>query len=142
MINMDYEIKKVKIQDINGNLVEIDLKIFEEWNENADNVAISFIYNGNNYFASHENYFEALIIIRNQLEKDNLQICCNGASQNVYPSPMLLSMGSGQKAYRLTIGKQALNKDIIDIFEYDGSHKYTTVSKQKAFYKKWLESLK
>ncbi|MEH7304129.1 hypothetical protein [Neobacillus drentensis] len=49
----------------------------------------------------------------------NLQIICNGAALNVYPSPMALSMGSGRLAYKLNFGKQAISEDLVDIFDCD-----------------------
>jgi hypothetical protein len=74
-----------------------------------------------------DNFFTALLSMRRELELENLQMACNGAAENVYPSRMQLDMGSGRKAYKLTYGQQAIMKDVVDIFEYDKEKRVTLV---------------
>lgn len=97
--------------------------------------------NSKTYGFVADNYFEALQKLRLEAEKKDIQLLCNGAALNVYPSPMMLSMGEGRKAYKLTYVVPAKKLDILDIFEYDPALKMATVDKQNDFYEKWLESL-
>lgn len=98
--------------------------------------------NGKKYNANAENYFTALQNLRSILEKQGVQICCNGAARNVYPSPMLLSMGDGYMAYKLFKGSNASMANLVNIFDYDNSLEWCTVSEQRKFYQEWLDSLK
>lgn len=65
-----------------------------------------------------------------------------GALINVYPSRMSRQMSKGIKAYFLTLGKQAAEKDMINIFhKAQEKDKLATVEEQKDYYGKWLGSL-
>ena len=66
---------------------------------------------------------------------------CNGASLDVFPSGMARSMGGGLRAYRLTLGKQALREDLVDIFELDDVFVPSSVESQDAHFDVWLGSL-
>ena len=56
---------------------------------------------------------------------------------------MILSMGTGELAYRLSIGKPALNEDLVNIFDEPlGNDIPSTVEEQKEYYKAWLMSLR
>ena len=91
--------------------------------------------------ASADDYFEALCIIRSRLEEDGLIPFCYGASLNVYPSAMSRQMSGGTSAYRLTLGKQALNEDLVPIFAEGSDVIPSTLSNQREFFEKWLQSL-
>lgn len=87
-----------------------------------------------------ENYFYALVELRKKLEIQNIKLLCKGCSKRVYPSPMILSMGDAREAYELTLEKQALMSDLVDIFtacEYD---EYASINEQYDYYEKWLAS--
>lgn len=111
-----------------------------EFDEN-DGVKIEVEYGSKNYVQTASDFFEALQLLRLELELDGMQIICNGATENVYPSPMIASMGEGRKAYRLFLGKQAKMEDIVDIFEYDGNAICVSVERQREFYVRWLKSI-
>ena len=87
-------------------------------------------------------YVEALQQMREKLERDHIQILCNGAALDIYPSPMALSMGYGEKAYKLYLGKPTRMKDLVDIFEYGASLEFCTVEEQNNYYDFWIRSLK
>jgi hypothetical protein len=50
-------------------------------------------------------------------------------------------MGTGDKAYRLQMGKPASLKDLVSIFCSDASVVPATLDEQKAFFDEWVESL-
>ena len=88
-----------------------------------------------------DNYpFLALAKIREELEIKDLKILCKGSLLNVYPSGAALPF---LKAYELQLGKAVTQKDLIFIFDpVSDVDKIATVKEQKAFYLKWLESVK
>lgn len=109
-----------------------------------DPVFVTVEFGGSRYEAVAETYFEALVSVRRDLEALGFYPKCNGALLNVYPSGMCLSMGEGRKAYRLTRGKHALMKDLVDIFgEPEGEDfELVTVNEQKRFFDEWIDSPK
>lgn len=90
---------------------------------------------------SEVGYFYALTALREQLENIGFTIECNGSSENVFPSPMISSMGNGEMAYRLTLGRPARSADLVNIFERGVEGTYTSVKRQQEFYDRWLKSL-
>ena len=88
-----------------------------------------------------ENVFTAFTGIRRILERLELRPVCFGASRNVYPSAMALSMGAGVKAYRLTMGTPAMRSDLVHIFKNDPSVNPVYPPEQAEFYSKWINSL-
>lgn len=111
--------------------------------EDLDEVCrITFRYRGHSIEASAEDFFDALCQIRLQLEREHLIPFCYGASLNVFPSGMSRSMGAGLRAYRLTIGRQALTKDLVSIFDSGPDVIPASVAKQEEYFNDWIESLK
>lgn len=89
-----------------------------------------------------ENFFFALIELRKKLEVYNVQLLCKGCSRYVYPSPMIISMGDAIEAYELTLGKQALLNDLVNIFEPCEKDEYATIEEQCRYYEEWVMSKK
>lgn len=118
--------------------------IMEVWEEDDDGEQIMLKLHLNNkiYEGRCEDYFTSLQEIRKELEKEELQILCNGAAKNVYPSPMQYSMGNCLKAYKLYIGKSALREDIVNIFEYDERLEFVSVEKQFEYHEEWISFFK
>lgn len=87
-----------------------------------------------------ENYFTALQLLRVKLEEQNIQILCNGAAFNVYPSGMQLSMGVGRLAYKLHLVVPSKNADVIDIFDLDEELEFVSVLEQANYYQRWIDS--
>jgi hypothetical protein len=118
------------------------MRRWDESPENEDAVLIELRVDGRVLTASSERgYFHAFCEIRKQLEPLDIVPKCFAASENVYPSPMIESMGCGEKAYRLTLGKQARMSDLIEIFETADDVHPVSVELQRKYYKKWIESL-
>ena len=86
-------------------------------------------------------FFEALVEIRRELEKKGIKLLCKGCCRNVYPSGMILEMGSGRKAYSLTMGKQAEINSLVDIFETCQIEDYASVDEQYIFFEQWCDSI-
>ncbi len=132
----------IKFKKSNGAVVLGQVTLQDEAPENEDLVAVEIKLAEKTYDAVAESYFETLQNLRQELERDGIQILCNGAAKNVYPSPMTLAMGEGRRAYKMTWGKQALMKDLVDIFDYDESLICCSVEEQNQYYRDWIRSLR
>lgn len=138
---MEIEKQAVKLKTKNDDIVNAHLELFEEISNEPDIVAIELIIDGQNIRAKSENFFEALVDLRKELEKRSMQILCNGTAEIVYPSPMQLSMGTGRVAYKQYLGQQARMADVVDIFECDESLCFVKINEQSEYHKKWLQSI-
>lgn len=110
--------------------------------ENDEDVNIIFIHDELSTNISAENYFDALISLRKELEKRSIKLLCKGCAKNVYPSSMILNMGNGERAYVLTMGKQARTSDLVNIFDPCDIQEYGSIIEQETFFKEWLNSLR
>ncbi len=124
-----------------ANIVSVQLELLEEFPSEPDVMGINLNIDGQISCFKGENFFDALLALRKELEKRNIQILCNGAAENVYPSTMQLAMGDGRLAYKLYLGQQARMLDLVDIFEYDKSLDFVSVETQLKFYNKWIKNI-
>ena len=138
---MDIERRIVKLLMKEEKLVFADLVLYEEAIDDEDMVLLEITVEGQKISYKSENFFSALVNLREELEKKNIQIICNGAAKNIYPSPMQMSMGDGRTAYKLCMGKQARNSDVVDIFDYDEDLEFANIEDQSKYYAEWLESI-
>lgn len=134
--------RDMKFRFKNGDIVSGKISLQENVSEEENLVSIELRLLQNKYYAQAESYFEALQFVRKDLEQDAVQILCNGAARNAYPSPTILRRGKGRHAYILTLGQPALMENFVDIFNYDDSLSYCSVEEQNQYYSKWIESLK
>jgi hypothetical protein len=112
------------------------------YDEDSELCILSFTYRDLAISVQASDYFEALCQIRLQLEAQQIQLLCYGASKNVYPSGMARDMGQGRRAYKLTMGKQATMADLVDIFATGTDIQPVTVEEQRRFYESWLTDRK
>lgn len=117
------------------------LYLYEEAPNDGNQVLIEIQFSSQKISKTDDTFFQALQNLRKELEDKHIQILCNGAARNVYPSPMQMSMGSGRTAYLLKLGQQAKNADIIDIFGYQDSLTFVSVEEQEVFYRDWIRSI-
>lgn len=112
--------------------------------ENNDGVTVTIQFSLEEFVLETEedNYFDALIKLREELERRNIILLCKGCSRNVYPSGMILSMGVGRKAYTLTYGQQAKMDSLVDIFDSCSVEEYATVEEQSEYFENWILSLR
>lgn len=134
--------KIIKLYRNEEEIIEGILMLYEESPNDEDKVLIELTVDSNTISFQDENFFEAFQALRRYLEERHIQIMCNGAAINVYPSPMQLSMGVGRSAYKLYVGKPATTEDIVDIFEYEGNLKFVGIEEQLNYYISWSKSLR
>ena len=97
-------------------------------------------YRGKEVSAAAADFFEALSLIRLELEKEGLRLFCYGSSLNVYPSPMARDMGAGLKAYKMSHGRHASIADLVDIFSEGPDVIPASVVQQREFLEQWVAS--
>ena len=116
--------------------------LWEESPSNQDWVRLVLRFSGREYEGAAEGFFDALVKIRSRLEAETILLNCFGSSRNVFPSPMILSMGPGMKAYRLKMGASTKMEDLVCIFEHGPDIQPATIIEQEEFYREWLKSLR
>ena len=136
------ERKPVEVVSADGRVSKAEFTLWEISPTNENMVRLVLSTGDKVFTADADSYFDALILIRHDLEEIGLRPKCVGASLNVYPSGMSRSMGTGDKAYRLTLGLQAKMRDLVDIFDVDPMRDPVSVADQEKFYDEWLNSLK
>ena len=114
---------------------------FELFEKCGDYVELTLTVMERSYRTQASTFFRAMIKIRANLELENKYLICYGASEDVYPSGMSVSMGTGRLAYRCKLGMPALRTDIVDIFNTDDYCVPATIQVQKRFNEKWLKSI-
>ena len=119
-----------------------ELQVWEEAPGQPGAVLVRLVLGGEAVQAVAEDCFAALVELRRELEATGRLLVCNGSSLDVYPSGMSRSMGVGQKAYRLTMGRQALMADLVSIFETAPGVRPSRVDQQAAFFERWIASLR
>lgn len=138
---MYFDESTVKLVFDGNNMFEGKLVLYEEAPDDNTQVLIEIYFNDQKVSKMDDNFFQALQNLREDLENKNIQIMCNGAAKNVYPSPMQMSMGSGRTAYLLKLSQQAKNADIVDIFGCMDTLIFVTVKEQESFYRDWIKSI-
>lgn len=98
-------------------------------------------FNDKKFQASGQDFFEALLGIRRQLEPVGLLVQIYGGSRNVWPSGVSRSMGLGVRAYKMAKGQQALTRDLVDIFATGTDVEPVTIAEQEKFRDEWFASL-
>ncbi|MBX3628021.1 MAG: hypothetical protein KF892_23635 [Rhizobacter sp.] len=108
--------------------------------EDGEVCKLACSYRGKVTTASADDFFEALCLIRQELETEGLLLFCYGGSLNVYPSGMTRSMASGKVAYKMQVGRQATKEDLVSIYAEGADVIPATVSQQREFFNEWVSS--
>ncbi|MCX6118115.1 MAG: hypothetical protein NT027_11280 [Proteobacteria bacterium] len=131
--------------EVISNSGQIDTGTLVMWEcsskDEEDQVCLDLALADQTVSATAETFFEALTEVRKSLEVLELKPVCLGARKDVYPSPMILHMGDGDKAYRMKMGQQALMEHLVSIFDPDPDRSPSSVAEQEAYYQEWLKSL-
>ena len=117
-------------------LVQAELRASET---REDPYRVEIVFDGQSVVGVGGDCFDALLEARRHLESQGILVCLEGAREDVWPSGMSRSMGAGRKAYRMTLGKQALKSDLVDIFAEAKTP--ASIAEQDAYRHAWFESL-
>lgn len=138
---MNKEEITVKMQIDKTKTTEGKLLLIDDMPEDSSMVILELELNDRRFSSAQDDCFSALLELRKQLEKVNIQIICNGAAKNVYPSAMQFSMGNTRKAYKTVLGKQAKIGDMVDIFACEDNLEFVSIDEQLLFNKNWVDSI-
>jgi len=108
--------------------------------EDGDRCSLTCKHRGKEITASADDFFEALCMIRLQLELEGLIPFCYGASLDVYPSEMSRSMAAGTVAYKLYAGRHASRNDLKNIFAEGPDVIPAGVARQLEHFNEWVSS--
>jgi hypothetical protein len=86
-----------------------------------------------------QDFWGCLLKVRQDLERKNLFILCQGSAINVRPSGMARDMSSGLKAYAFELGKKVTMKNLVEVFEPINIEMVATIAEQEQFFMKWIE---
>lgn len=127
--------KTYKIKLYSGGVIE-----YARIEINRRESSLNFVReNGSRKTYTDHDLFMCLAQIRQEFPE--IKFLCKGAKLNVHPSRMSSQMSSGLVAYELKLGFSSEENDIVRIFDYDDENITNSIEKQRAFYKKWIDSL-
>jgi hypothetical protein len=132
------ETKTIKVRYLNGTIEDCSIQVAQhpEW---------KLVLSGEGFRGrefSGGDLFDALTSLRVALEELDIQLLCNGARPDVFPSGMSRDMSGGRKAYVTKLGCPALRTDMVDIFDYADAQSVGTVRDQQIFHEQWVASLR
>lgn len=107
---------------------------------NVPRVSLEFP-EGNSLSGQGGDLWEALVVLRLELERLGFLLSCNGSRRNVFPSAMLRQTSGGRLAYALTLPRGDHAGPAVDILDPAGpTHDLTTVALQREWFDAWLAS--
>ena len=127
----------VKIVNIKT-YIESEISIFADEAETTDNIILKSNIKGKEICAMDYNYFYAYQKFRDKLLDMNYGIKCKGSQLNALQSGM---MGADNKIYLVQLGKQALNEDIVSLYEHSDIEEFPDTKAQNDFSEKWTASI-
>ena len=129
-----YEITVMNLntQEAQGLPVEVDEA------EESEYFVIKTVFLGQEISVSDYNYLPAYQAFRDKLLQLGYAIKCNGSRLNAVQSGM---MGGTDKVYLVELGRQALMKDIVFIWDYADIKDFPDTEQQKEFFEQWSKSL-
>lgn len=122
----------------NEKMEECKMKILEK----EGKVILHFFMEKLDVIKEGNNYFNALLKIRKELEARGVKLLCKGCCYNVYPSPMFLDLCGGLIAYTMKMGKEIDRRESVNIFDECLLEEYATIEKQLEYCKGWYENIK
>ncbi len=117
---------------------EIPCSVEVDEAEISENIKIKTVIDGNTIEVTDFNYLPAYQHFRDQLLLLGYGMKCNGSRINAVQSGL---MGATDKMYLVEIGKQALMKDIVHIWDYADIVEFPDIEQQKVFFDQWTKSL-
>lgn len=116
---------------------EMTTTIFED-EEATGNIVLKVYISDQEISASDYNYLPAYQKLRDKLLVMGYGIKCNGSRLNVVQSGM---MGANDQVYLVELGRKALNKDIVSLYEYADIKEFPDTREQNCFIEKWSKSI-
>ena len=115
---------------------ETELTIYVKVDEAeiSENIFISAKIKEQEITSSNSNYLSAYQEFRDKLLEAGYGVKCNGSRLNIVQSVM---MGATDRVYIVEMGKQALMKDMVHIWDYADINTFVDTKQQKNFFEGW-----
>jgi hypothetical protein len=108
------------------------------WVDNHDNYDMTLEWSGPVLASAATDVFEALVLIRRQLEPLGWFVAVQGSRLDAYPSGMGRDMGRGTRIYVMRPGQQARIEDLVDTMAPADLELLATVADQGEYWNRWL----
>ena len=131
------EIKKYQCKSVALARISEETKIEISEIEEEDGFRLVTVIGDKEYESQGEAYFVTFQGLRDQLLKEGYGLKCNGARINAVQSNM---MGGCPKVYLVELGRQALMKDVVLIWDYADIDTFPDTAEQNEYFKRWNES--
>jgi len=138
---MNEERRAVDLLAADGSIQPGEFLIRGEVADQPNQIKLTLVWADQVLTATANDGFDALILIRHELEAIGLSPLCWGASLQVYPSDLNRSEGVGDSAYKLMLGRFARSADRVNIFDSGPGLVAATVAEQEEFSRAWFDSL-
>jgi hypothetical protein len=120
------------------NKKEMNLIIVADEAEASDDILLSVKLDNNEIVCSSESYFETFKQLKDKLLELKYGLKCKGSLPNVVQSGMA---AYSDKIYIVELGRQALRKNLVSIYEYIDIFDFSNSKEQDDFSKQWYSSL-
>ena len=117
---------------------EIHIPVEVDEAEESENIVIYSKVKYHEVTSISDTYFIAYQEFRDELLALGYGIKCNGSRINAIQSGM---MGATDKVFLVEMGKQALKKDIVNIWDYADIDIFANTQQQNSFFDQWINSL-
>jgi len=138
---MNEERRSVELIADDGSILSGEFLIRDEVAGQPDRVELTLAWAGRAVTAMADDCFDAMILIRHELDVIGLSPLCWGASLQVYPSDSSRGQGVGDTAYKLKLGQFVRAADRVNIFDSGPGLVAATVAEQEDFSRAWFDSL-
>ena len=118
---------------------EIKSIVYVGEDDSSDEIILKITIDNTVITTKSEGYFSAYQELRDKLLTIGFGLKCNGSLINANQSAM---MSYTQKIYLVESGKQALIKNIVNIWDYCDISTFPDTKEQNQYTKKWFESLR
>lgn len=131
--------EKYEITVMNLNTQEVQvLPIEVDEAEESEYIVIKAVFLGEEFSVSDYNYLPAYQEFRDKLHELGYGIKSNGSRINAVQSGM---MGATDKVYLVELGRQAMMKDVVHIWDNANIKEFPNTEQQKEFFEQWSKSL-
>jgi hypothetical protein len=107
--------------------------------DTVDVITMSVLLDNHLYKVNADDEFSAFQKLRDMLLDNGIGLKCCGAMINAHQSGMMATSG---KVYLLTLGKPALLKDVVSIYDYAYVKEFPNTLEREKFVEEWFKSLK
>lgn len=127
----------VKLYDLNRK-TEIKGVVYADEADSSDDIFLKITVENIVITAKSDGYLLAYQELRDELLKNGFGLKCNGSLINANQSEMI---AYAPKVYLVELGKQALAKDIVDIWGYCDINIFPDTKEQNQYIQRWFKSL-